>query len=176
MLSEKKRVQLFGGAMSISIPKTLIDASDFRQIPDNQEVWISQETSDDSCIIIELVEYDDPSHDISYHFHQLSIDNEATNVSIIRKDHSLSSQVPDSFPKVITSCETLVGTQSISKFRSSDNSKDICIYFATLNIPIYKTTILISYHQESPFSSDTYDSFLHCIFSLELHDPSLFFV
>lgn len=33
--------QLFGGAIEVSLPERLVDVSDFRPVPDNQEVWCS---------------------------------------------------------------------------------------------------------------------------------------
>jgi len=61
--------QLFGGAVSLSIPSTYFDVryhiirsmarynfgdSTIRQIPDNQEVWLEKDS--DASLIIELVE------------------------------------------------------------------------------------------------------------------------
>jgi hypothetical protein len=46
--------KLYGGAIEALIPAHVQDASQFRQIPDNQEVFVSSD-SDDS-IIIELLE------------------------------------------------------------------------------------------------------------------------
>lgn len=172
-LDDSKRISLFGGSMSMIIPKSLIDASEFRQIPDNQEVWINVSPNDDSCIIVELVEYDS-THDITFHFQQLAIDNEATNIQIIQKDIKPIFSIPNSFPKAITLYETLLGIQSIVKFRSTDQSKKIHIYLAVLNMPLYNTTILISYNQPDNFTPELYNLFLQYIFSIELHDPSLF--
>ena len=36
--------QLFGGAVEVSMPERMVDISDFRSVPDNQEVskgWLS---------------------------------------------------------------------------------------------------------------------------------------
>jgi hypothetical protein len=46
--------ELFGGALGIKVPKDFKDVSVFRQIPDHQEVFVSND-SDDS-LIIELLE------------------------------------------------------------------------------------------------------------------------
>ena len=45
---------LFGGALSISIPDVFVNASNFREIPDNQEVFVSKDS--DFSFIIELLE------------------------------------------------------------------------------------------------------------------------
>lgn len=172
-LDDSKRISLFGGSMSMIIPRSLIDASEFRQVPDNQEVWISASSNDDSCMIVELVEYDS-THDTTWHFQQLAIDNEATNIQIIQKNFKPIFHIPNSFPKAITLYETLLGIQSIVKFRSTDQSKEIYIYLAVLNIPLYNTTILISYNQPDNITPELYNLFLHYVFSIELHDSSLF--
>lgn len=46
--------ELFGGALSIKVPKDFKDVSAFRQVPDHQEVFVSND-SDDS-LIVELLE------------------------------------------------------------------------------------------------------------------------
>jgi hypothetical protein len=47
-------VQLFGGAIEVILPKSILIASTVRQIPDNQEVFLS--TTSDDLIIIELLQ------------------------------------------------------------------------------------------------------------------------
>lgn len=55
---------LYGGAITISLPKGLLDASDIRQVPDTQEVFLcSSESSDDysrlskdDTLIVDLME------------------------------------------------------------------------------------------------------------------------
>ena len=46
---------LFGGAIEASLPTGFLDASDFRQIPDNQEVFTADGATDVS-IVFEIVE------------------------------------------------------------------------------------------------------------------------
>ena len=57
-----KKIELFGGAMICNIPSTFIDCSDFRQIPENQEVFVDSSTTDRS-LIIEILEYDEKIKD-----------------------------------------------------------------------------------------------------------------
>ncbi|KAI8622709.1 hypothetical protein BC830DRAFT_1052748, partial [Chytriomyces sp. MP71] len=45
---------LFGGAISLLLPNGYVDASQLRQVPDNQEVFVS--STDNSSIIVELLE------------------------------------------------------------------------------------------------------------------------
>ncbi len=45
--------QLFGGAVSLSVPARLVDVSDFRPVPDNQEVLADGAT--DQSVIVEIM-------------------------------------------------------------------------------------------------------------------------
>lgn len=51
-------VELFGGNIICTLPSTVIDVSGFRQVPDNQEVFLLESNTDKS-IIIELLESPD---------------------------------------------------------------------------------------------------------------------
>ncbi|KAJ2005173.1 hypothetical protein GGI04_002120 [Coemansia thaxteri] len=48
------RRDLFGGAMSIDLCDDMVDVSEIRQVPDNQEVFVS--TNSDDSVIIEILE------------------------------------------------------------------------------------------------------------------------
>lgn len=52
----EKTVDLYGGAIKCVLPSSFADASDMRQVPDNQEVWLDLESG--LTVIIELLEYD----------------------------------------------------------------------------------------------------------------------
>jgi hypothetical protein len=47
-------VDLFGGAIVAPIPSSFMDASQFRQIPDNQEVFVDTKTQ--QSMFVELLE------------------------------------------------------------------------------------------------------------------------
>ena len=74
-----EKVQLFGGAMEAKLPQNLQDASLIRQIPDNQEVFLSKSTED--SIIIELME---PAP-LKEHFEDIIESNESSRVEIIEQ-------------------------------------------------------------------------------------------
>lgn len=59
---------LYGGAMTVQLPKDYIDASDLRQIPDHQEVFLSPTTL--TSLIFEINQYL-PGRDVTSatHFH-----------------------------------------------------------------------------------------------------------
>ncbi len=46
--------QLFGGTITIDLPDSFEDVSKFRQVPDNQEVFVSKHS--DLSFIVEILE------------------------------------------------------------------------------------------------------------------------
>ncbi|KAI3610745.1 ran guanine nucleotide release factor [Moniliophthora roreri] len=113
-------LSLFGGAVTANAPSNLLDASDVRQVPDTQEVFLFPDSS--VSIIVEILErvkptqYSDAikfslSHTWVFHFDSLAHDNNAVfeqidSVNIIANDRS------DKTPSAIT----LSGVQRVSKF------------------------------------------------------------
>ena len=64
---------LFGGAFQISLPKQFVDLSNFRLVPDHQEVW--SDGHRDQSIIVELVELVEDQKDeeaAKYHFNDIA--------------------------------------------------------------------------------------------------------
>lgn len=51
--------ELYGGAITVQLPADVVDASDLREIPDHQEVFLSNKTL--TSIIFEINEYQQPS-------------------------------------------------------------------------------------------------------------------
>ncbi|CCH41013.1 Ran guanine nucleotide release factor [Wickerhamomyces ciferrii] len=81
--------ELYGGAITTQIPKGLIDASDLRQIPDTQEVFLnpSENTKDytilhkDDSIIVDLMERieGEDLEAIKEHFSEIAALNDSSN-------------------------------------------------------------------------------------------------
>jgi len=60
--------ELFGGAITASIPSTFLDASTLRQIPDNQEVFVDREgTASITFDILEKIDTNDSEKAIAIH-------------------------------------------------------------------------------------------------------------
>lgn len=51
--------KLYGGAIESSLPSGIKDVSDFRQVPDNQEVFILEDGPKDISIIFDLLQHND---------------------------------------------------------------------------------------------------------------------
>ncbi|CAD6563780.1 MAG: hypothetical protein TREMPRED_001376 [Tremellales sp. Tagirdzhanova-0007] len=112
---------LFGGTISLDLPTDYIDASDLRQIPDNQEVFISSRTETSLVVeVLSMVEDGLASTDLwealKFHFHSIAHDNASLNSTILTPN---PTQPIPSFPSetfTTPSPITLTGTQSIHKF------------------------------------------------------------
>lgn len=59
--------ELYGGAITVELPSPLIDASDIRQIPDHQEVFLSTKTL--TSIIFEINQYVNQPDPAALYFH-----------------------------------------------------------------------------------------------------------
>lgn len=106
MAVEFERKELYGGAIVTKVPVGLIDASDLRQIPDTQEVFLnpSENTTDytqlnkDDSIIVDLMERidGDDTEAIREHFSEISALNDTSNswklVSIDDAPNKLNSK------------------------------------------------------------------------------------
>ena len=60
--------RLYGGAITVDLPQDYIDASDLRQVPDHQEVFLSPKTL--TSVIFEINQYLNTANDANaVHFH-----------------------------------------------------------------------------------------------------------
>jgi len=113
-MSSQQR-DLFGGAIVFRIPPQCIDASDIRQVPDNQEVFLYPDSQ--ISIVVEVLQRVAPNDDAGaakFHFDSLADDNSATarsveNVTTIRNNGGDKTPTPT----------VLVGTQTVRKFNST---------------------------------------------------------
>jgi len=74
---------LYGGAIAVKTVPDLIDASDIRQVPDNQEVFMYPDSG--VSIIVEILQMVEPAQSedaIKFHFASLAHDNNAKSSTI----------------------------------------------------------------------------------------------
>lgn len=163
MVEEAEARPLFGGAIEAVIPPSFVDASAFRQIPDNQEVFVDVET--DQSIIIELLQMTDEA-DIParFHFNELVDANGAQECSRILRADELAAGSDLPFMDNDSQISMVIGQQLISKFRegedesttgistltsssSASSAKNLVnIYLAVVRLPRVATDILVSYN------------------------------
>jgi len=119
-----RQYDLFGGAIKCYLPNGLLDASDFRQIPDTQEVLLLRD-SDISFIveILERVDHADGSEAARFHFDALAHDNNATSSTVDITFPSEGAPAGPS-PPAQPVCYSLVGTQTVPKFNKGAQQAD----------------------------------------------------
>ncbi|GJN88385.1 hypothetical protein Rhopal_001351-T1 [Rhodotorula paludigena] len=133
---------LYGGAITASVPANYVDASDLRQVPDTQEVFLAPD-SDLSYIVevLELVKDEQSEHDLDkaarFHFSSLAHDNSALSSTVS------SVSTPSAAPKpsgpglpIVQGPTVLTGTQTVSKFnRPASEADTVLIQLALWRIP-----------------------------------------
>jgi Ran-interacting Mog1 protein len=135
--------QLFGGAVELSMPARMIDISDFRQIPDNQEVYT--DANEDQSLIVEFVEHHDvPNQEAGeFFFNDLATANSAAHAAISSTSELRHDSVPG-LPED-TYCSLIIGQQSIGKSRQESSALNkIHVQLLIVRLPEYKTDMLVT--------------------------------
>ncbi|GAA6026798.1 hypothetical protein JCM8097_005870 [Rhodosporidiobolus ruineniae] len=133
---------LFGGAIQSTVPAAFLDASDLRQVPDTQEVFLSPD-SDLSLIVevLELVKDEGSGESLEaaarFHFSSLAHDNTALSSTVTSVTlPSLPSISHSSSHPTLLGPTVLSGTQTVSKFNRPDSEADtVLILLALWRIP-----------------------------------------
>ncbi|CAM9688616.1 unnamed protein product [Choristocarpus tenellus] len=152
--------KLFGGAMECLLPTSFLDVSNIRQVPDNQEVFVSRDG--DISLMVELLSLEPDlteGQSASFFFDDLAKVNEAVSSHRDFCGDLTESIMPKlkSFPK-----SALVGRQTITKHRSDGSPHDVLIYLVNVRLLKAETDLLISVntpcHQElsEKCGDDTY--------------------
>lgn len=128
---------LFGGALSTVLPPTFLDASEFRQVPDTQEVFVSPENQETS-LIVELVESLPGKIELAVveHFKILAEDNEADSHDIAE---CLSIEPSTGEAWIIH------GSQKVGKFNVPDKQV-VHISLGVIRLDRVSTDILITHN------------------------------
>ncbi|EST05064.1 Ran-interacting Mog1 protein [Kalmanozyma brasiliensis GHG001] len=181
MTQARETRALFGGAITVELPKGFIDASDFRQVPDNQEVLV-RDDSDISLIIEVLQLATDEGADenldkaVRFHFSSLAHDNSASS-STVHETHTISqATIPPATPQPAT----LTGTQLVRKFgKATEPEEPVNIRVALWRLPAKGIDLVLSVNepgktQDTPQASQAQDAFESAAASLCIRDWDLF--
>jgi hypothetical protein len=164
--------KLFGGAMKIVLldMDEVVDVSTMRQVPDNQECFVSADAAgEDRSVIVEILEVpedvESQNEGAQYYWNDLAEANEAIEQTIIKSDafESLNTEV------CAMSVALLVGTQAIPKFGKTCDLQQVKLYLSLLRIPSKNTDILISYY-DPVLDRDATDNFRNMCRSLRIVD------
>jgi len=196
-----KKIELFGGAMSILLPESFEDISNVREVPDHQEVFVDR-LSEISCIV-EVLDQDDAIPDgvavATYYFNDLASCNEASNVVVLANEVLPGNQYTPKLPESCPRCG-IIGKQTCPKFNRTNESEvdvvNIIMVIArlkqvstdlliTINIPSEHTTVSLipnstdkninfSNLVTNPVGVKALVNVIDIVNSIEIHDWSLF--
>ncbi|KAL5015095.1 hypothetical protein ScPMuIL_009365 [Solemya velum] len=177
---------LFGSAISANLPSSILDSSEIRQIPDNQEVFTHQQS--DQSIIFEILEYVDKSEQeaLQVHFDALASSNGAAegDSRIIHWEEISRDKLS------MAECEHtlyMVGEQKVAKY--NETAKNVIeIHLGLFRLPSFETDILVSFnnpvnidpgsssYKALPTSADSWmeDDFKEVLASLKILDIGIF--
>lgn len=176
----------------MSFPQRLTDVSDFRPVPDNQEVFA--DGAQDQSLVVEILEYQGHVEDaaVAQHmFNDLAEQNDAIESNF---DGALPADA-SAEPKLehVTVILLASGRQIATKGRKHDPvaANKIQVLLAVIRLPQYKTDMLVSFNtpitiaQESESAADAGagtnqlhakapDMFRTMLSSLHINDYALF--
>ncbi|KAJ2706299.1 hypothetical protein FB645_001694 [Coemansia sp. IMI 203386] len=136
----------------MDIPATLTDVSQFREVPDHQEVYAS--TTSDQNLIIEILEPVVNEHDaLRYHFDQVAEINDSSDTKVVSTE-PIKVQEP-----LVTGSSVLVGCQRVAKFNEQKVAgNSVWVLMALLNITKFDADILVTMNlpaEINPLSSSS---------------------
>ncbi|KAL6107485.1 rangrf [Pungitius sinensis] len=180
---------LFGGALSAVLPPGARDASELREIPDNQEVFAHQHG--DQSLIVELLEYQGQVADrdaARYHFEDIAGGNKALEPGSFEVTGVVQVSGSELSLTDCSSAWTLSGTQRVSKFNEQARNT-VRLHLGLFRLPRFSTDVLVTFNDPQSISPDsssaaaaggghgepwTVQDFRVLLRTLSLHDPGLF--
>lgn len=179
---------LFGGAVTCSLPSQWRDVSTVRQVPDNQEVH--QEAETNVAVVIEILEYQNDVADDGaslFFFNNLADDNGITSPENVRYNTNVTAPPIKPVPSLTNVAQHIgCGEQKIAPGRDYDvngNRRDVAkewirVELCVLRLKEKETDILVTLCTPCAYISDRRDSlsdvFLQILNSLNIRDWSLF--
>ncbi|RDX48357.1 Mog1p/PsbP-like protein [Polyporus arcularius HHB13444] len=131
--------ELFGGTITATLPTSLIDASDFRQVPDTQEVFISRDSGVSIVVeVLQSVDAADLREAASLHFDALAHDNDAQT-----KHVSETMDFPNGSNGATPNPVVLYGTQTVQKFNST-SADEVRILLALYRVSDKNTDLVMT--------------------------------
>mmetsp|Transcript_30435 Transcript_30435/g.45907 ORF Transcript_30435/g.45907 Transcript_30435/m.45907 type:complete len:197 (+) Transcript_30435:76-666(+) len=150
------KVELYGGAIVAELPESFADASEFRQVPDHQEVWV--DTASDASFIVEILERKADVQDVDavrYFLTDLAAANQAKDPQILASRAGTLGQDLPHFSQGEVIALVGVGEQQVSKFGESC-ANTVQVHICVLRLPAQETDILVMLN--SPVSIDAQSS------------------
>ena len=138
---------LYGGAITVDLPSSFADASQIRQVPDHQEVYLASEGY--TSIVVEILEYVDKPSDaeaLQYHFSDL-VDGTGDSTNLLRQESAVMKKVAGKPVHVLSFIQTPGPNENprrkVPEFvyihllllRLKEKGTDLMV---TVNVPHYK--------------------------------------
>jgi hypothetical protein len=167
-------VPLYGGAAKCRIPTDWVDASKFRQIPDNQEVFVHKDGLHDLSTIIEILEYQNEVEDSSageFFFNDLANADGAIGSNI---EVGAGKVMSISFLGKPARRVDVVGVQVKGKTGPNAVPESICVRMSAIRSLDFNADILITTHSTIAGVSIGRESHHGIVESIEFVDPHLF--
>jgi hypothetical protein len=145
---ENHNRELFGGAIQIFIPSTFCDVSNFRQVPDNQEVFV--DANSEISVIVELLEavsVENHTESANVHLMELVELNSAQEYQISQQVDLEPSDIPfldASVPKILT-----VALLKAPKF-NEETMSEVQVFVAVIRLLNVQTDLVISINNANP--------------------------
>ncbi|ESQ28269.1 hypothetical protein EUTSA_v10019150mg [Eutrema salsugineum] len=139
---------LFGGAISSAFPQRFQDASNIRQVPDHQELFV--DPSRDESLIFELLDFKTEVGDngsASWFLEDLAREQDAEGFKLIEQSEVVEAPGLSfrNIPAVVT---TAVGEMAISKGRQGREAQNLVrVYVANLRLKGVETDALVTAYE-----------------------------
>ncbi|EIW60576.1 Mog1p/PsbP-like protein [Trametes versicolor FP-101664 SS1] len=131
--------ELFGGAITATLPVTFLDASNFRQVPDTQEVYLSPDSGISIIVeVLESVSATDLREAAGQHFDSLAHDNDAKSQSVIE-----AVEVSNDSKGATPNPTVLYGTQAVQKFNTA-TADEVRILLALYRVSEKKVDLVMT--------------------------------
>jgi len=172
----------------MTLPSRFVDVSQFREIPDNQEVY--SDPSTDQSVIVEILEMAQESHGpnaVLLHFNELGDMNEASSRNVVGVEAIPSVDMPNFDSRVER--YALFGSQTVAKHNEQFQNL-VNIYMALVRVPTpvhadilvtFNDSVLVdphssvaSYKQGHPTAEDNLATFKALLASLAVRDWAIF--
>ncbi|KAG0362653.1 hypothetical protein BG005_004770 [Podila minutissima] len=148
--------ELYGGAITMNLPRKFGNISHVREVPDHQEVFVN--VGEDQSVIVEILELAAEASDDScaaFHYQQLAEDNDAEESSTIQSVSILNNTELPNWPAE-AKIYLLLGQQRVAKFNerqrqvesgSAEDTRNLLqIMMVVVRLPRQETDIVISYN------------------------------
>ncbi|KAF8969805.1 hypothetical protein BDZ97DRAFT_160880 [Flammula alnicola] len=133
--------ELFGGAITAQTAPDLIDASDIRQVPNTQEVFMYPQSN--VSVILEILQRVERSHyddAIRFHFDSLAHDNSARSATV-ESVVMIPNDRGDGTPSAIV----LKGVQMVPKFNHTTPDK-VQIFMALFRVESKAADLVLTFN------------------------------